>query len=228
VPATARTATTSTTTTMTTPPTPLDTRSGIPTPFRRWRVGRRYHAGERRPPHNTCGRPLRHSFSSRRRYASRRARSLRGAPASRCRPRARGTQPMGAENLVRPSCGSFVFVNEAAEAIAAADVGWVARWSRCGGWQSERMLIERPGRPVSVVVVDVGAKDASDVTSVDDRSRHSRRIVPTSRSANAFAFGARTAVRTIWMPSLWRTASKAAVNFASRSRIRNRIGASPG
>lgn len=62
---------------------------------------------------------------------------------------------VGAENLVRRSCGGFVFVDEAAEAIAAADVGWVAGGSWCGGWQSGRMLIERPVRPVSVVVVDV-------------------------------------------------------------------------
>jgi hypothetical protein len=46
--------------------------------------------------------------------------------------------------------------------------------------------------------------------------------VPTKRSANAFAFGARTGVLTTSIPSLVKTASKLRVNFASRSRIRKR------
>jgi hypothetical protein len=44
--------------------------------------------------------------------------------------------------------------------------------------------------------------------------------VPTKRSAIAFAFGARTGVLTISMPSLAKTASKLRVNLTSRSRIR--------
>jgi hypothetical protein len=43
------------------------------------------------------------------------------------------------------------------------------------------------------------------------------------RSATAFAFGARTGVRTISIPSLRKTMSKSRVNLLSRSRIRNRI-----
>ena len=44
----------------------------------------------------------------------------------------------------------------------------------------------------------------------------------TKRSAIAFAFGARTGVLMIWMPSLAKTASKSRVNLLSRSRIRKR------
>ena len=53
-------------------------------------------------------------------------------------------------------------------------------------------------------------------------SRHSRRSVPMNRSAIAFARGARTGVRMIRMSAPVKTASKAAVNLLSRSRIRNR------
>ena len=48
--------------------------------------------------------------------------------------------------------------------------------------------------------------------------------MPTSRSANALARGARTGVRMIRMPSERNTSSKLAVNLASRSRIRNVTG----
>src|SRR6266536_2040307 len=52
------------------------------------------------------------------------------------------------------------------------------------------------------------------------RSRHSLRTLPTKRSAWAFAFGAWIGVRTISMPSLRKMASKARLNFVSRSWIR--------
>jgi len=47
-------------------------------------------------------------------------------------------------------------------------------------------------------------------------------MVPTKRSAMAFARGARTGVLMIWMSMAANTASKAAVNLLSRSRIKNR------
>src|ERR1019366_2743725 len=53
------------------------------------------------------------------------------------------------------------------------------------------------------------------------RSRHSRRTVPTKRSANAFARGAWTGVLMILTPSVWKTSSKPAVNFVARSRTTN-------
>ena len=47
-------------------------------------------------------------------------------------------------------------------------------------------------------------------------------MVSTKRSAIAFARGARGGVLMIWMSVAANTASKAAVNLLSRSRIRNR------
>ena len=50
---------------------------------------------------------------------------------------------------------------------------------------------------------------------------HSRRTVPIHRSAIACARGALTSVVMIRNPTEVRTASKAAVNVVSRSRIKN-------
>src|SRR3954447_22421336 len=44
--------------------------------------------------------------------------------------------------------------------------------------------------------------------TISSQSRHSARAVRTKRSANAFAFGARTGVLMISIPSLAKTASK--------------------
>src|SRR3954452_1732495 len=54
------------------------------------------------------------------------------------------------------------------------------------------------------------------------RSRSSWRTEPTKRSAIAFARGARTGVLMILRSMAVKTASNAAVNLASRSRMRNR------
>src|SRR5438874_13570015 len=87
-------------------------------------------------------------------------------------------------------------------------------------------------RPMRIVVVDVDAKDtfklsaAADqepVEAVAGQSRQSRRTVPTQRSANAFACGARKGVRMISTPSLRKTSSKARQNLLSRSWIRKRV-----
>ena len=53
------------------------------------------------------------------------------------------------------------------------------------------------------------------------RSRHSRRALAIHLSAIAFARGARTGVLMIRTPMAVNTASNAAVNLASRSRITN-------
>src|SRR5437762_3423858 len=88
-------------------------------------------------------------------------------------------------------------------------------------------------RPMRIVVVDGDAKDtfklsaAADqepVEAVAGQSRQSRRTVPTQRSANAFACGARNGVRMISTPSPLKTVSKARLNLLSRSWIRNRAG----
>ena len=57
--------------------------------------------------------------------------------------------------------------------------------------------------------------------AVRRRSRHSRRALAIQRSAIAFARGAWTGVFTIRTPIAVNTASNAAVNFVSRSRIKN-------
>src|SRR5919204_5156928 len=54
------------------------------------------------------------------------------------------------------------------------------------------------------------------------RSRHSRRTLPTQRSACAFARGAAIGARITLIPSERKTSSKTAVNLLSRSRIRTR------
>ena len=52
-------------------------------------------------------------------------------------------------------------------------------------------------------------------------SRHSRRSVPTYRSAKEFARGDRTGILMIRVPLPVNTASNIAVNLLSRERIRN-------
>src|SRR5213593_2819351 len=57
---------------------------------------------------------------------------------------------------------------------------------------------------------------------ISSQSRHSERTVRTNRSAIAFAFGARTGVFTIRMPSLRKTSSKGPLYLLSRSLIKKR------
>ena len=66
------------------------------------------------------------------------------------------------------------------------------------------------------------ARRRGGVVQIRKWSRHSRRRVPMNRSAIAFAGGARIGVRTKRMSAPVKTASNAAVNLLSRSRIRNR------
>src|SRR5207249_11599997 len=85
--------------------------------------------------------------------------------------------------------------------------------------------LEPPVRPLGVVVVDVDAEHTLEVAVVEDQQpveRHSERTVLTKRSAIAFAFGARTGVFTVRMPSLRKTSSKERLYLLSRSRIRKR------
>jgi hypothetical protein len=55
---------------------------------------------------------------------------------------------------------------------------------------------------------------------MSSRSRHSRRRLPTQRSARARAFGARTGALITRMPSERKTSSNSRVNVLSRSRTR--------
>ena len=82
------------------------------------------------------------------------------------------------------------------------------RWPR--RHRQRRQLIQRPVWPVLVVVDEVLGEDRSRCRrpKISIRSRHSRRMVPTKRSAKALARGARTGVRMIRMPSDRKTSSK--------------------
>ena len=114
-------------------------------------------------------------------------------------------------------------MDQAYEHITAADVPpglhnhpGVPRSLR--GWEQP----ERSVRPVGVVMLDVGVedpvRDGEGRRSADDRDTHdgpSRSNAPR----NAFAFGARTAVRMIWAPMKRHTSSNGRVNLVSRSRI---------
>ena len=83
------------------------------------------------------------------------------------------------------------------------DPGRDADDSRCSGPSTSARTCSRWRRPKMRIL-----------------SRHSRRAVPTRRSAIAIAFarGARTGVRMILMPSVRRASSKLVVNLVSRSR----------
>jgi hypothetical protein len=79
-------------------------------------------------------------------------------------------------------------------------------------------------RTVLVVVADELGQNLFKMTTTEDEMfiEASRLTVPKKRSAIAFAREARMGVLMIRMPSLRNTSSKVAVNFASRSRMRNR------
>jgi hypothetical protein len=77
------------------------------------------------------------------------------------------------------------------------------------------MLVQRPVRPVGVVVVGVLAEDEPQMGSpaISIRSRHSWRALPIQRSAIAFARGACTGVWMMRTPMAANTAPKAAVKL---------------
>ena len=78
-------------------------------------------------------------------------------------------------------------------------------------------------RPVRIVVIGVLAEDQAQVPFAGDQYpvQALAGALPTQRSAIAFARGARTGDLMIRRPAAANTASNAAVNLASRSRIRN-------
>jgi hypothetical protein len=116
---------------------------------------------------------------------------------------------------------SVVLVDEAAEPVVSLDLafGWWRGFISV--WRSKA---ERAVRPLAVVVGDVGVSTCSRWRRlrISSQSKHSERTVRTKRSAIAFAFGARTGVFTIRMPSLRKTSSKWPLYLLSGSRIRKR------
>jgi hypothetical protein len=96
---------------------------------------------------------------------------------------------------------------------AAGNVSFVV-----GGALGDALV--RPGR---VVVRLVFGQDRLQMSLADDQHaiRSSRRRVPIRRSQIAFMRGTWKAVRRILVPLAWKTASKEAVKFDPRSRMRN-------
>jgi hypothetical protein len=93
----------------------------------------------------------------------------------------------------------------------------------CLFWSLVYVVIRR----VLELVVLFGRGERSkelEILVMRSQSRHSERTVRTKRSAIAFAFGARTGVRMISIPTLRKTVSKSHVYSRSRSRIRKRSG----
>jgi hypothetical protein len=124
----------------------------------------------------------------------------------------------------------LVFVDEPAEPFGpskALRVEVLDR-KRCPRRGVRRALIEDSVRSMLVVVDEVLVENgpALPAMKIRIRSRHSRRTVPTNRSANAFALGARIGVLMISTPSVRNTSSKLAVNLVSRSLSKNLAGRS--
>jgi hypothetical protein len=128
---------------------------------------------------------------------------------------------VGAENSVT-SCDLHILVDEAAEPIPS-------QWPNCraGAWGSAaggRLLMQRSVRAVSVEMVDVLAQHCGEVTRSGDQELVEAFAPQGADEAfpMAFARGARTGVRMMRMSAPANTASKAAVNLVSRSRIKKR------
>jgi hypothetical protein len=74
-----------------------------------------------------------------------------------------------------------------------------------------------------VVMADIDPEDVLELSAAEDEQavQAFRRRLPTQRSMWALAFGAAVSRITL-IPSPWKTASKARLNFASRSWTRRR------
>ena len=100
----------------------------------------------------------------------------------------------------------------ASRSVGRSASGGVRLSERCGRW------------PLSWSTKTRSTRSRWRRLRIRSQSRHSERAVRTKRSATAFAFGARTGVRMISIPSLRKTVSKSRVNLLSRSRSRKRAG----
>jgi hypothetical protein len=115
-----------------------------------------------------------------------------------------------------------MLADQAAEPVPAENPDVYPRdgWMRMPG---RRALPQCPVRPVSVVAIDVLAGNEPEMPFAGDQHpvQALAAALAIHLSAIAFAQGARTGVLMIRTPAAVSTASNAAVNLASRSRIRN-------
>jgi hypothetical protein len=121
--------------------------------------------------------------------------------------------------------GRLRILHESAEQIASAHCGGfggVASRRRNRAWV-RRSQVERAVRAPLVVMPYIDANDTVELVAAEDQEPvEALSSLPTQRSTCAFAFGARIGVRVTFIPSSWKMASKARLDFASRSWIRNR------
>ena len=128
---------------------------------------------------------------------------------------------VGADNAVT-LCDLRILVDQAAEPVASADADVVVGRGDAGpavGWS----LAECPVRPVGVVVIDVFAEDAVEMSPAGDEDAVGA-LAPRAGDpplADRVRRGAWTGVLVIRMSTAVKTASNAPVYLASRSLIRN-------
>ena len=128
---------------------------------------------------------------------------------------------MGAENSVT-LCDLQVFVYEATEPVSSQRPDGRSGVRR--GAASGRLLMERSVRTVGVVVLDVLAQHRREVARSGDQEMVEAFTAQGADEAFRDRVRSRcpTGVRMMRMSAPAKTASKAAVNLLSRSRIRNR------
>jgi len=122
------------------------------------------------------------------------------------------------------SCCVLVLVDQATKQVSATQPAHV-RPTPCTSnlRRHRRRMTKAAVRAALVVVLDVASQNANSCwrPTISNWSRHSRRTVPTHRSATALALGACIGVTMTSLPVGRQTSSNALLNLVSRSRIRN-------
>jgi hypothetical protein len=148
-----------------------------------------------RPKERSCRTSSSHSTPSSRPMGARTSATYAAREYSPIRPPSRSRRTTHADDGDRSPC-------------------WARRWR---AWP-------RSGASDGDVVIDVLGEHRLQVATPEDQHRveQPRPAAPTQRSAQPLACGARTGVLSTSMPASVKTASNAAVNFVSRSRMRSR------
>jgi hypothetical protein len=123
------------------------------------------------------------------------------------------------------SRGNAVLVDQPAEQVLTLEINGMYGGRSIDGLVG-RFEHECSVRPVPVVVQSVDTKDTLEMASAEDQEMVEAvgAYGLTHRSANAFAFGARTGVLITRTPSERKISSKPPPNFVSRSWISSRKG----